>query len=272
MADTPDNFFLFVHCVSVNLGSNRTAATHSSTDSDSNSELDNAQKLELDAWDVVCEFASGEITLLQAVEALQDILSNGYVSSHWQPAFNMVFTCENDHPKAIKAVKALAAIPVSIPSTTLSPSAMPQPMALTALPQLLQLESELIATVQTIHDHHHIFDHDIPTLEDLLNPPAEWENVDMQEFPGGEKEIVATVQYEMAIESGAIVETEDVEDDTLGLGDFHSQVEVMGMCRQLERVCMQEAEGTLALDLTKLLRAFHDELQEIELQSSVQIF
>lgn len=74
----------------------------------------------------------------------------------------------------------------------------------------------------------------------------------------------------MAVESGAVVETEEVEDDLLG--DFHRRVEVMGMCRRLERVCMQEAEGTLALDLTKMLRAFHDELQEIELQSSVQIF
>lgn len=216
------------------------------------------------------ELASGKITLPEAEEALQDVLGNGYVSSHWQPAFNAVFLCENNHTKAVKAVKALAAIPFSIPSTTLSPSAIPQPTASTALPQLLQLESELMATVQTLHDRHRIFDHDIPTLEDLLDPPAERENADTQEFPGGEKEIVAAVQYEMAVESGAIVETEDVEDDALR--DFHSRVEVMGMCRQLERVCMQEAEGTLALDLAKMLRAFHDELQEIELQSSVQIF
>lgn len=266
------HFHLFIHCVCVNFRFNRTAATHSSTDSDSDSEQTAAEQLELDAWDVVRDFASGKITLSEAEEALQEVLGNGYVQSHWLPAFNAVFSCENDHKKAIQAVDALAAIPFGIPSTTLSPSAMPQPSASTALPQLSQLESELMATVQTLHDRHCIFDHDVPTLEDLLDPPAERENADTQEFAGGEKEIVAMVQYEMAVERGEIVETEDVEDDVLGLGDFHSRVEVMGMCRQLERVCMQEAEGTLALDLAKLLRSFHDELQEIELQSSVQMF
>lgn len=172
------SFYLFTHCVSVNLISNRTTATHVSTDSDSDSELDDAQKLELVAWDIVCELASGKITLPEAKEALQDVFGNGYISSHWQPAFNAVFLCGNDHTEAVEAVEAHAAIPFSIPSTTLSPSAMPQPTALTALPQLLQLELELMATVQTLHDRHRIFDHHIPTIEDLLDPPAEREIAD----------------------------------------------------------------------------------------------
>lgn len=228
--------------------------------------------METDAWDVVREFARGEITLPETEEALQDILGDGYVPSHWQHAFQAVFICENDHDQAVDAVNALAAIPFTIPSTTVSPSAKPQPTASCALPQLSQFESELMASVQTLHDRHRIFDHDIPTLEDLLDPPAEREDADTRDFPGGEKEIVATVQYEMAVERGEIVEDEEVEDDELGVGDALSRADVMGLCRQLERVCMQEAEGTLALDVAKMLRAFHDELQEIDLQSSLQPF
>lgn len=73
------------------------------------------------------------------------------------------------------------------------------------------------------------------------------------------------------MERGEIVETEEIEDDELGSSDTLSRVEVMGLCRQLERVCIQEAEGALALDVAKMIRVFYDELQEIELQSCLQI-
>lgn len=85
------HFHLFIHCVCVNFRFNRTAATHSSTDSDSDSEQTAAEQLELDAWDVVRDFASGKITLSEAEEALQEVLGNGYVQSHWLPAFTAVF-------------------------------------------------------------------------------------------------------------------------------------------------------------------------------------
>lgn len=109
----------------------------------------------------------------------------------------------------------------------------------------------------------------MPTLEDLLDPPAERENADMQEFSGGEKEIVALVQHELAIQRGEIIEAEDVEDNESESGEDLSRAEKMRLCMQLEKVCMREAEGNLAFDLAKLLRAFHDELQEIELQSAL---
>ena len=50
-----------------------------------------------------------------------------------------------------------------------------------------------------LHDRHHIFDHNMPTLEDLLDHPAERENADVQDFPDGEKDIVALVQHELAV-------------------------------------------------------------------------
>lgn len=60
----------------------------------------------------------------------------------------------------------------------------------------------------------------------------------MQEFPGGEKEIVAIVQHEFAVQRGEIIETEDVEDDESDTGEDMSRAEKMRLCMQLERVCM----------------------------------
>lgn len=251
---------------------NRTFTTPptSDLDSDSDSELDAAEQLEVDAWDLIREFATtDEMTLPDAEEALREILGAGYIQEHWQPALTAVMNAENDHDKALKAVEALAIIPFSMSdSTAISPSARPQPSAVHALPQLMQLESALLDSIQALHDR--IPGHNVPTLEDLLDPPAERENADMQEFPGGEKEIVAIVQHEFAVQRGEIIEMEDVEDDESDTGEDMSRAEKMRLCMQLERVCMREAEGNLAFGLAKLLRAFHDELQEIELQSALQ--
>ena len=53
-----------------------------------------------------------------------------------------------------------------------------------------------------------------PTLKDLVNPIEEHEVGDSPyRFEGGDAEIVAEVQHEMAVAQGEIIELDDKDDD-----------------------------------------------------------
>ena len=44
----------------------------------------------------------------------------------------------------------------------------------------------------------------------------------------------------------------------------------MRMCMELEKVCMRQAGGDLAVNLAQMLRAYHSQLQREEIQSANQ--
>lgn len=208
---------------------NRTPPLQNSDDSESEWAAEAARQLEEDAWDILRDFATSDsMTLPEAQEALQDVLGNAYVAAEWKDALDAVLNAEKNHDKALEAVEALAAIPFVMPDLVYasgSTSATPQHSTAPALSQLSELESALMESIHTLQDR--IPDLHMPTLEELLDPPAERENADSQMFPGGEKDIVALVQHEMAVARGEIVEVEDVEDDGSDLGEDLSRAEKM---------------------------------------------
>ncbi|KAG1891749.1 uncharacterized protein F5891DRAFT_916658, partial [Suillus fuscotomentosus] len=148
-----------------------------------------------EAWQIIKNFATGIIeTLPNAQEQLAARLGLKYHYNDWKPAFDAIFAAKDDEMAAATAIDHLA-------SKSLYPAAaaphlqegLPKPPTRPlqpSLPQLSQLETELMNTIEDLQHRKQICG-TAPTLEDLLNPIEE----DVightgLEFPGGDDEII----------------------------------------------------------------------------------
>src|SRR4051812_16732589 len=59
------------------------------------------------AWDIVKKFATTDMTLPQAEEALKNLFGTGYVDEKWRPALTAVMNAENDVNIALKAIEMI---------------------------------------------------------------------------------------------------------------------------------------------------------------------
>ncbi|KAG1735877.1 uncharacterized protein EDB91DRAFT_1083511 [Suillus paluster] len=61
------------------------------------------------AWQIIHEFASSNMSLLEAETHLQQFLTSCYVDTDWRPALKAVMDVEGDNDAALKAVDTLTA-------------------------------------------------------------------------------------------------------------------------------------------------------------------
>jgi len=94
-------------------------------------------------------------------------------------------------------------------------------------------------SVAELKGHNCIFG-ELLTINELVEPLEEKEiGYSLYQFKGGDDDIVAEVQYQMAVESGQVVEMDESEDDEEGdQADNVGRVQLIKMCEQLEHMCI----------------------------------
>ena len=112
-----------------------------------------------------------------------------------------------------------------------------------------------------------------PTLKDLVNPIEEHEVGDSPyRFEGGDAEIVAEVQHEMAVAQGKIIELYDEDDDKDDDdSDFLSHQEVMELCALLEKTCIGYGDLDASLKLPYHLHRYRAQLQHDNLLFGIMV-
>ena len=111
-----------------------------------------------------------------------------------------------------------------------------------------------------------------PTLEDLVNPIEEHEVGDLPyRIEGGDAEIVAEVQHEMAVTQGEIIELDDEDDDKDDdNSNFLPHQEVMKLCALLEKTCIGYGDLDTSLKLPCHLHRCRAQLQHDNLLNCTQ--
>lgn len=221
-----------------------------------------------DAWEVLKKFAAGELTLPQVEEKLRNILGDRYVHIEWKPAYDAVFSAEDDECEALTAITKLAMDALARKSDqVLQPS-----IATTA--QLREAETTLLESVNELHRRKRIFG-TAPTLEDLLNPIEEQQvGENLYHFDGAndievESQIVSAVKGESTNEGEESTEEDGDEDEE---EDRPSCTEIMKLCAQLEKICMSDTDLTgEAFDLSQLLRKYRGQVFKQDMQSRKQV-
>ena len=214
------------------------------------------------AWAILEEFATTDMCLPEAEQALKDHFQDQYVNSEWRPALDAVMAAENDTSIALENVKKLQ-LTSSLDSSTTSPMHAPTT-------QCADLEADLMASVVELKNRNRIFG-PLATVEELVNPVEEQENEDSLNEAIDDGDIVAQVHREQASNVEEVSEDErsdDESEDTTqnGLGT----TEIVELCKQLETVCLGTAVGN-ALELTRNLRHFRAELLRTRMANARQV-
>lgn len=204
------------------------------------------------AWDIILSFAQGLVLSLPVVEQqLKAELKDSYRFSDWKPSFDAIFKAENNVEAAITAIQKLrdqACSDLHLPSSTVS--VLPRPI----LPQLEKLEAELVDVVDDLIERKQIRRTAALSLEEMLNPIEET-IVGTEDFayPGGDVEIIAEVQEEMAPSQADLDDEEPeeaVKDDSIPLSEADK------ICIMMEKLTLQlsMAEGLDPILLQEQLR------------------
>ena len=89
----------------------------------------------------------------------------------------------------------------------------------------------------------------------MLNPVEEHEIRDsMFRFEGGEDEIITTVQHELEIEAGNIMEVDESDDEEEE--EELTTKQVMDLCQQMETLCIKHGSFDDSLGLAKCLQQY----------------
>lgn len=218
-------------------------------------------------WDVIREFAaSSSMTLPQVEERLKSIFGADYIDQDWRPALKAVLEAENDEVKALEAIEKLTMANNPIPTTNST-----KPATLSPLPVPLQLqdvEQDLVAAIDELKVRKRIIGTPL-TLEEMLNPIEDQEIGDsMYRFEGGDDEIVATVQRELEMEAGDIMEVDESDDEAEEKELTTKQV--MELCQQMETLCIKHGSFGDSLGLAKHLRQYRIHLNQEQAQKAKQ--
>jgi hypothetical protein len=214
------------------------------------------------AWNILKKFATTDMSLPQAKNALKDHFGNQYVDEEWRPALDAVMAAENDTIAALEGIKELWH------SSNPTAAAIPLPLH-TSTTQCADLEEDLMSSVVMLKSRNRIFG-PLPTIKELISPSEERENEDNPQCLNDD-EIVAQVRYEKALERGEIVEinleSEDEEDE-----DTQPEVtttKALEMCRILGSFCLDSGAGS-AMELSTVLRRFRAEVSRDYMQNMKQ--
>jgi len=142
------------------------------------------------------------MTLPEAEECLKKQLGHQYIVHDWKSALDAVMNGEGDILQAQEALHKFAS-ECQLPHFTIKLPCKSLPESAT-IPQIIKAEQELMESVKELVKHRWIIGSP-PTLEDLVDPVEEWEIGDLPyRFEGGDAEIVAVVQHEMAVARGDV--------------------------------------------------------------------
>jgi len=209
------------------------------------------------------------MTLPKAEECLKKQLGDRYIVRDWKSALDAVMNVEGDILQAQEALHKLAS-ECQLPRFTIKlPRKSPPESA--AIPQIIETERGLMESVEELVRHQQIIGPP-PTLEDLVNLVEECEIGDSPyRFEGGDAEIVAVVQHEMAVARGDVIELEDSEDDGEDdVEDVPTRGEVIKLCEVLEKACLSYGDADFSLELPHQLRKYRAKLQRAALLDSIQ--
>ncbi|KAJ7826087.1 hypothetical protein B0H14DRAFT_3467871 [Mycena olivaceomarginata] len=209
------------------------------------------------AWDVILDFATTDMTYPQAKSGLQSVLSSGYVPAEWETALEAVMNAEENTVVAEQAVRAL--MPADFSPVSGSPG-VPAPFANDLF--LKEAERELSEVLVQMKDRRCVC-REIPSLDELLDPMAEHEDLDAQylRFSDGKDGITEILEYMKAGEADG---DEGEEEEPVMELDFDKK-EVLAAAELLERALRFRPDFEVALPLGNQLRKFRGELkQEIE--------
>ena len=202
------------------------------------------------------------MSLPEAEAQLQNHLGTQYDDRDWRPALKAVMDAENDSIKALEAIRELS-LACNLPKLTIRLPGRPNP-------QLANAETQLMEAVEELRERNRIFN--MPTLEDLVNPAEEDEDLDCPsdgEFEGGDADIVAQVQWELEE-----TDASDSEVENEGKGDADivlSRAETMKLCEQLEQLSLKHGGENFSLKLPRQLRLFRAQLYREEFKNAKQV-
>jgi DDE superfamily endonuclease len=215
------------------------------------------------AWDIIEQFATTDMALPDAENALRKHLGGEYADDNWQPALKAVMDAEGDAALALAAVTKLRLASSSMASEwQLKP-----PSADTTQCQLL--EEDLLKSVAELRRRNRIHG-EVLTLEEMLDPVEELEIGKSEYAFEGDADIVTQVLHEQAVERGEIVEVASDSEDDEGSGPGLSNDVMMDLCRQLE-VCCLDTDAGCSLELSRNLRRFRAHLRQSELKNAKQV-
>ena len=225
------------------------------------------------AWDAMYKFANDQLTMPQAIDALENLLGDQYSYNDWKPAFDSVFEAEYDTIKAIESVQSLANEAMKVKNTPGDNNT--EKHTPTNIQQLTLLENELMVAIEDLKGRNRIHGTRL-TLEDLLNPVEEQEiGPARYAFTGGDAEIIMTVKEKFTNEEKKQEEEEEEEEDSekTEAEEDISFPEAMNMCKQLETLCVKHANahGVRAMELQAQLRRFRFHLQKLNNLSHKQV-
>ena len=215
------------------------------------------------AWDILEKFATTDMSLPQAENALKGHLRNRYVDEEWQPALDAVMAAENDATAALEQLKELRHASKSNPAAA-SSSILPLYAPTT---QCEDLEADLMSSVKMLKSQNRIFGR-LPTIAELISPPEEQESEDnLQRL--NDDEIVAQVHYERAVEQGEIIEIESEDEEDENAPPQVTTTKALEMCKMLSGFCLDTGADS-AMELSRVLRHFRAELSQEYMQNMKQ--
>ena len=219
-----------------------------------------------EAWDIIHAFAtSDEMELPEAEKKLREHLGSCFRMEDWQPALDAVMGAEGDTLAALDALNDLQKHAIRS-KTHLVIKIPPRPKP----PQLLDIERDLSKDISNIQECRRIF-RDPPSLDELIQPPEEEQVEDPDVCPDNDEDFIASVDCDVAIEHGEIIEDEsDSDKDDMRMPD-RSNAEVMELCQMLEGACIDrlgEVDG--APTVLRAIRRFRGHLQKAQIANARQ--
>ena len=224
------------------------------------------------AWILIREFTvSDEMPLPEAEKKLQDLLGSFYTAGDWDPVLKIVMDAENDTEKALVQLDKLTVPIFGCPIGQLTETHVSQvpttPTASVDLPQLSEVERDLTMAVNDLRQRKRIIGSPL-TLEELLNPVEEQEiGGSIYRFEGGDSEIVAQVNHNMAVRRGEAVEVNGGLEEEAADEDSEPEMElseVIHLCEQMERISIKYGAIDTSLDLSRGIRKLRIELRRME--------
>jgi hypothetical protein len=155
-------------------------------------------------WDILCQFASSDMTLPQAKEHLLYLLGTCYRDEDWHPALNAVMDTEGDIIMAQEAIQNISVI-CKQPKLTIKLPAPCQPL------KLATIEDNLMGSVQDLWKWNCIFG-ELPSIDDLVNLAQE-QLEEIEDSPyvfPGDKDIVNQVIHD---QQGEIIDVDNGDEE-----------------------------------------------------------
>ncbi|KAG6331558.1 hypothetical protein ID866_7533 [Astraeus odoratus] len=221
------------------------------------------------SWIIVQEFAmSDEMQLPEAKDHLKGMLGCSYAAVDWDPVIKIVMDAENNTQKALEGLDQLSVPIFGCPIKQLSVMDTSQvPALLTVSMELLQLteaEKDLLTAVNNLMKYKQIIGTPL-TLEEMLNLVEEQDICgSIYRFENGDEEIVAQVNYEMAVRHGKVVEINDETEEEAVDKQEMDLSDVIWLCEQMECISIKYGSSETSLDLSWCIRKLKVELRQME--------